>query len=134
MPGWSKEVLDRLTHVGATWDQFDDFFTIMGNTSASPAPDARSIRGTGSWKPNPDLLVFVDLDGVVSPITLRESDSRFAPLDNDPLIRSDAPPDTGWDDWTNEMMEHNQQYRFLKSTMSERHRIEAILRREESTG
>ena len=32
------------------------------------------------------------------------------------------------------LMERNQQYHFLNSTMSERRRIEAILRREESTG
>jgi hypothetical protein len=101
-PDWSRNRLKEMTHIGVTWQQFADLLAGMRQAGASKVPQARSIRGTGTWKPNPRLLMFVDLDGVVSPVTVSQTDSRFPPLSTDPMIRASAPPDTGWADWTNE--------------------------------
>lgn len=65
-----------------------------------PVPDPRSVRGTGEWKSDPELVVFVDLDGVVSPIMVSENDVRYRRLAHGQIVQPKAPPLTGWDDWT----------------------------------
>lgn len=105
-PDWHKRTLDALTHVGATWQQFSDLLRAFSDDPLEDTPPSGTIRGTGVWSDGPRIRIFLDLDGVVSPIVLSESDSRWAEIAEDPLTIAGQPPESGWQDWTFETMDN----------------------------
>lgn len=105
VPGWARGAFDSLTHCGTTWQQFAEFLHVLSIDAAKQPPASNSIRGTGRWKSNPLIRVFVDLDGVVSPILVGDGDARWKDLVDDPLTNDDEPPSIGWDDWTCETID-----------------------------
>jgi len=106
VPGWDRPAFDALTHSGATWQQFSLLLDAFSDTPLEQAPPSKAIRGSGSWSDCPKVRVFLDLDGVVSPIVLTESDSRWDGLAADPLTTAEQPPESGWTDWTFETIDN----------------------------
>ncbi len=98
--GWENQTLDLLTHRGVSWQDLTVVLDAFTSDSPTAPPEPGSIRGSGDWPRDERFRVFLDLDGVVSPIMIRSTDGRWANLAADPLTVPGSPPVTGWDDWT----------------------------------